>query len=160
MERDRLPWADVKRDALSERRNRVAGQPLTIVTSFTDAQPLHGWENVHAIRELWQNFRDGLHTRFGAGVTMHCTAARVFEARQGARVVGRLDCSRPDLFQLERILAIDCLNLASTKREEGDIGGHGEGLAEQAVDAELEALAALGLSLCCRCTAVATTTCA
>lgn len=124
-------WPDVKANAVRERRDRVPGKTMTIITSFTDSQPLHGWENVHAIREIWQNFRDGLHARFGPSVVMRRAGdERVYEARHGNRVVGRLDCSQNDRFHLtqyECVLPIDCLDLATTKHTEGAIGGHGEG---------------------------------
>lgn len=36
-------------------------------TSFSSAQPMHGWTLQHAVRELWQNLRDGAADAFGPG---------------------------------------------------------------------------------------------
>lgn len=38
-----------------------------LATSFTNAQPMHGWSLQHCARELWQNLRDGVASSFGAG---------------------------------------------------------------------------------------------
>lgn len=56
-------WAAVRAAAAA------AAKPdgYTLETSFTSAQPMHGWTLRHAIRELWQNFRDGVSAGFGAG---------------------------------------------------------------------------------------------
>ena len=145
-------WASVKRAARAERAT-LGPPPSRIVTNFTDCQPLIGWDTGHAMRELWQNFRDGLRARFSpaATVAVHRVHGNLYEARlaPSGRVVGSLAVDPVAetlvLRQAECILGIECLDLASSKRgalgggaaggvdaaapdsEVGAIGGHGEG---------------------------------
>jgi hypothetical protein len=123
-------WNQAKQHAL--RLKQEDGFVLT--TSFTDKQPLHGWEPMHALRELWQNFRDGLQASFGdvqfsrAPNDKDCYVARV--KGEVDRYVGLVDCSDPNMLiivQQQCILTIEHLQLASSKTSEVDRGGHGEG---------------------------------
>jgi len=115
-------------------------KPKQIVTSFTDQAPIHGWEPKHALREIWQNFRDGLRERFCSSsekhnIVMNREGNAYFFATFGTEVVGSIDLRTPNkliIYQSQCILGIEALQLASFKSDNKDktqktIGGHGEG---------------------------------
>ncbi len=105
------------------------------VTSFTDAQPIHGWTTEHALRELWQNFRDGVQSSFPNQVIelKKQDGVLLYHARlkNTGRQVGFLDCRKKDrlcISQENCVLTLEHLQLASSKHPAGgSIGGHGEG---------------------------------
>jgi hypothetical protein len=108
-----------------------------IVTSFTDSQPLHGWRIEDAVRELWQNYKDGVQTRFKCKIDLRTVynesnmLIRVSSHLPSGEEVGSLDLSHPRQLILRQkycMLNPGHLQLASGKRtSDGSIGGHGEG---------------------------------
>lgn len=122
------------------RASSASQTPHRMVTSFTDQQPAHGWEPKHALREFWQNFKDGLRERFcgqhkDLKIDMHAEPGNdVFKAYFGTREVGLVDVRTANqlvISQSQCILSLEALQLASFKRANNDggetIGGHGEG---------------------------------
>lgn len=114
--------------------------PRRMVSSFTDQQPAHGWTSQHALREFWQNFKDGLREQFCSNskelqIDMHAEPGNdVFKAYFGTREVGYINAQTPNQLEISQshcILSLEALQLASFKRSDGEngetIGGHGEG---------------------------------
>jgi hypothetical protein len=144
VEKEQLSSSDVHAYAYPENRmwtdklvsaRRRANECIALgklVTSFTTAQPLQGWRTTHALRELWQNFRDGLHADFGGNVTLARCSDRLFVAREvHGQLVGWLDSTRDDVIVISQAycsLGVDYLQLATSKAAGGEfIGGFGEG---------------------------------
>jgi predicted metal-dependent hydrolase len=119
-----------KKTSILERFKQPNGYEL--VTSFTDKQPLHGWTAEHAIRELWQNFKDGLRKTFGAVKFSRLEGSPNFYVGKDStgQIVGNVNCTELNqlvITQDQSILTIENLQLASVKQNDRDIGGHGEG---------------------------------
>jgi hypothetical protein len=101
-----------------------------MVTSFTDKMPLVGWTNLHAVRELWQNFRDGLADTFGAkGLVIKQNSPTQYFVESNGKIVGELNCQREGFLTIRQEgcnLKLHHLQLASDKGTD-HAGGHGEG---------------------------------
>jgi hypothetical protein len=137
-----IPEVAAKEWAIARSAALAAAKPDGYVfeTSFSNAQPMHGWTKEHAIRELWQNLRDGVAVAFGAGrlepsFTRPCSAGGVPDAigrvvlKLRGIVVGEVDASTPGVLTLRQRCGIICprhLMLASAKGESA-AGAHGEG---------------------------------
>eukprot|EP00128_Syssomonas_multiformis_P008970 Colp12_sorted_trinity150504_noHs@35235 len=106
-----------------------------LLTSFTDSMPMYGWTAEHCVRELWQNFRDGLQVRFGPNIFIREAEPGYYEAvlpvSDKQVTVGLLDArSRNQLLlrQSQCVLTVQHLQMASGKGGTiNSIGGHGEG---------------------------------
>ena len=102
-------------------------------TSFTDAQPLHGWTSQHAMREIWQNFKDGLAQTYKSqkislqrSETGLITAVLV-RTREQVGFIDTRNKGKLVVSQKGAVLSEQHLQLASSKRGKTTIGGHGEG---------------------------------
>ena len=133
MDDARRKWERV-RDAA-----RAAWKPdgFVLATSFSSAQPMVGWELPHAIRELWQNMRDGLTRAFGGAILVPTVGPTSTELRVSALpdpLVGSIAYDNPDTLVLRQrfaVLEVKHLLLASSKQSASDddaAGCHGEGL--------------------------------
>lgn len=123
-------WNTLKTVALSQFKQPSGS---TLVTSFTSSQPLHGWTRSHALRELWQNFKDGFRGTFGRVKFSRDTTRPGYYVATTVpewKHVGSVDCRDENVLSIEQhecILTIENLQLASMKGGEREIGGHGEG---------------------------------
>lgn len=105
-----------------------------MVTSFTSDQPMHGWTIDHALRELWQNLRDGVMRIIGAGHKFQVKYEGDHSGRIRLEVYGHefayVDLSVPDQLVLRQsytVLQPKHLTLASSKDDARFAGCHGEG---------------------------------
>lgn len=97
-----------------------------------------GWTLEHAIRELWQNFRDGVAAAFGEGSLVPSfrgdgrrprgLAGHIALSREGVPV-GSVDASTPDvLIFRQRFAVLQPRHLALASVKSGNaVGAHGEG---------------------------------
>jgi hypothetical protein len=100
-----------------------------MITSFTDKQPLHGWVKADAIREFWQNFKNGLSNTFEGADIRFSVENDLVLARAGQHELGRVDLRDRDSIVFTQkfcLLEESHLQLASFKSKDS-IGGHGEG---------------------------------
>ena len=89
----RAQWEARRAAALAARKPNG----FELATSFTDKQPMHGWLVAHAIRELWQNLRDGLAETFGdAEITPRFVGAQRVTLATGGEDVAYADWSGPN----------------------------------------------------------------
>ena len=108
-------------------------------SSFTNRQLMHGWDKSHAVRELWQNLRDGVKEAYSNGKGDVITTPRFEIARITLSVGGEdaayVDWSAPGslvLWQRYAVLKTQHLLLSSDKKDVrnehiGYAGCHGEG---------------------------------
>jgi hypothetical protein len=129
MAHEDIAWKNHKNQVLSQNKQ---SNGFVLVTSFTSSQPLHGWTEEHALRELWQNFRDGLVQTFGKIRFSKESRDKMYyiATTLDGKHVGSVDCTNENVLSIVQqncILSIDHLQLASSKISSKDIGGHGEG---------------------------------
>ncbi|KAI8902801.1 hypothetical protein BC833DRAFT_571671 [Globomyces pollinis-pini] len=106
-----------------------------IITSFTDSQTLHGWKPEDSLREIWQNFKDGLKNTFHEKVKLEIVDKMGdscgIEGYVNDQKVGSVDLRNKDKISIRQkfcLLNESHLQLASSKGNgENTIGGHGEG---------------------------------
>jgi hypothetical protein len=121
-----------------EARATVKPDGFVLETSFSSHQPMHGWTAAHAIRELWQNLRDGVASVFGGadeGLTPTFSeasgelAGRIALSVKGGDV-GSVDATAKNSLVFRQrygVLQPKHLALASVKTGSA-AGAHGEGL--------------------------------
>lgn len=127
----------------AEARTMAKPDGFVLETSFSNSQPMHGWTAEHAVRELWQNLRDGVVASFDMGVTdtlvptITATTRRLagrLELKLGGVAVGSVDACTADTLVFRQLYAVlQPRHLALSSVKDGNVNGgraagaHGEG---------------------------------